>query len=67
MYPVVSFKEALHGGADGITLRFSGDGRKTTKKLGSVMTTFSIPNEKRSPDNEYCIAIYDGEHACFYM
>jgi hypothetical protein len=45
-----------------ITLRFSGDGRKTTKKRGSVMTTFCLPSaSSRSPDKEYCIPIYDGE------
>jgi len=43
-----------------ITLRFSGDGRKTTKKTGSVMTTFCIPGSSRSPEKEYCISIYDG-------
>lgn len=53
-----------------ITLRFSGDGRRTTKKLGSVMTTFSLPVEnlnKRSPDKEYCISVYDGEFCTMYM
>jgi len=47
-----------------VNLRFSGDGRRTTKKLGSVMTTFCLPSEnliERSPDKEYCISIYDGK------
>lgn len=47
-----------------VVLRFSGDGRRTTKKLGSTMTAFSAPLENsdtRSPDKEYCISIYDGE------
>ena len=39
-----------------------GDGRKTTKKVGSVMTTFSITSEgARSPSKEYCLSICNGE------
>ena len=57
-----SFKD---GGSNGvIALRFSGDGRKTTKKPGSVMTTFCLPSEnkqERNPNKEYCISLYDGE------
>lgn len=61
-----SFSKAFKDGkVNGVnTLRFSGDGRKTTKKLGSVMTTFSLPSENkedRSPDKEYCLSVYDGE------
>ncbi|KXJ06364.1 hypothetical protein AC249_AIPGENE12538 [Exaiptasia diaphana] len=58
-----NFKNATEG-KQVIDLRFSGDGRKTTKKMGSVMTTFSLPSEKnRSPDTEYCISIYDGKES----
>ena len=47
---------------DVVTLRYAGDGRQTTKKLGSTMATFNVPTEKdRSPDKEYCISLYDGQ------
>ncbi|XP_048575757.1 uncharacterized protein LOC116617653 isoform X2 [Nematostella vectensis] len=65
---ILSYSSDVIGNAGGnvITLRFSGDGRKTTKKLGSVMTTFCFPAEnsvKRSPEREYCISIYDGKES----
>lgn len=53
-----------------IELRFSGDGRRTTKKLGSTMTAFAVPRENlesRSPDKEYCVSIYDGKKTHYFV
>ena len=40
----------------------SGDGRKTSKKIGTVMATLSVLGEDRSSDYEYCISLVNGKY-----
>jgi len=50
-----------------IHLRFAGDGRQTSKKIGTVMAVFSVLEEGvHTPDHQYTTCLYNGKFShCF--
>ena len=44
-----------------IAFCFVGDGRNTSKKVSTVLATFSVLGEERSSDNEYTVALVNGK------
>ena len=47
-----------------IKLRFAADGRRTNKKIGTVMAVFSLIDEqKHSPEYQYTMALYNGKYS----
>ena len=45
-----------------IKLRFAADGRKTSKKVGSVMAVFSLLAEgKQSASHQYTVCLFNGK------
>ena len=55
-----------------LRLRFAGDGRKTSKKIGTVMGVFSVLQEAEKglhrPDYQYTICLYNGKlFTCYFF
>ena len=49
-----------------IRLRFTGDGRETSKKIGTVMAVFSVLRErKHQPNYQYTACLYNGKFSHF--
>ena len=40
---------------------FIGDGRNNSKKVSTMLATFSVLGEEQSSDNEYTIALVNGK------
>ena len=59
------FQDLLEGEDEPeIHLRFAGDGRKTSKKIGTVMAVFSVLKEGlHKPDNQYTACLYNGMYS----
>ena len=56
-------KEAIKQGGKTIKLRFAADGRRTSKRIGTVMAVFNILAEDRhSFEYQYTLALYNGKY-----
>ena len=56
-------KEAIRRGGKTIKLRFAADGRRTSKRIGTVMAVFNILAENRhSFEYQYTLALYNGKY-----
>ena len=57
-------KEAVTKGGRTIKLRFAADGRRTSKRIGTVMAVFNILAEERhSFEYQYTLALYNGKQS----
>ena len=60
-------KEAIKKDAPKIKLRFAGDGRRTSKQIGTVMAVFNIlAEQKQAFEYQYTLALYNGKERSFY-
>lgn len=51
-----------------IRLRFAGDRRRTSKKIGTVMAVFSVLREGiHKPDYQYNTCLYNGKFSHLYF
>ena len=57
-------KEAIKRGGRTVKLRFAADGRRTSKRIGTVMAVFNVLAEDRhSFEYQYTLALYIGKHS----
>lgn len=57
-------KEAIKRGGRTVRLRFAADGRRTSKRIGTVMAVFNLLGEQRhSFEYQYSLALYNGKHS----
>ncbi|PFX15854.1 hypothetical protein AWC38_SpisGene19907 [Stylophora pistillata] len=55
-------REAIKRGGRTVRLRFAADGRRTSKRIGTVMAVFNILAEERhSFEYQYTLALYNGK------
>lgn len=56
-------KEAIKRGGRTVKLRFAADGRRTSKRIGTVMAVFNVLAEDRhSFEYQYTLPLYNGKH-----
>ena len=55
-------KEAIKADGSKVKLRFAADGRRTSKRIGTVMAVFNILSEgKQTYECQYTLALYNGK------
>ena len=55
-------KEAIKADGSKVKLRFAADGRRTSKRIGTVMAVFNILSEgKQTYEYQYTLALYNGK------
>ena len=55
-------KDAIKKDGSKIKLRFAADGRRTSKRIGTVMAVFNILYENKAAyEYQYTLALYNGE------
>ena len=60
---VHDIKEAIKADRKTIKLRFAADGRRTSKRIGTVMAVFNILAEDRHTfDYQYTLVLYNGKY-----
>lgn len=60
---IEDIEEAIKRGGKTLRLRFAADGRRTSKRIGTVMAVFNILAEDRhSFEYQYTLALYNGKH-----
>ena len=60
-------KEAIKKDAPKIKLRFAADGRRTSKRIRTVMAVFNIlVEQKQTFEYQYTLALYNGKERFFF-
>lgn len=61
-------KEAKKEDGSKVKLRFAADGRRTGKRIGTVMAVFNILSEgKQTYEYQYTLALYNGKWRYFFF